>query len=199
MATFEEIIGNIYDKELMTDYQLLRGGELKEKETDKLSEDTQKFYLSYYARLLYEHVGFSSFSQQNQDEFKQKVETLYNAINGERDMRSFVVEMGATLSQYIEDRHCGIMPWEQGMNMGLGHEPGSVGGNLFHKNNEDRPRGYETISSSKNFENSQYQWEIGTIKKGDEDILVVSIPNLPMDNSYETSKNFTKEIQTFYK
>lgn len=198
MVTFDEIIDNVSDEQLMTDYQLLRSSELKEKETEKLSEDTQKFYLSYYARLLYEHVGFSSFSQQNQDEFKKNVETLYNSIDGERDMRSFIVEMGATLSQNIEDRHCGIMPWEQGMNMGLRHEPGSVGGNLFHKNNEDRPDGYETISSSKNFENSQYQWEIGTVKNGNEDILVVSIPNLPMDNSYETSKNFIEAFDDVY-
>lgn len=203
---FDVIINSVSKQDLMKDYQGLSRAELREKMEEPIDEQTQKFYLAYYARMLYEHVGFSSFSEENQAQFKQKVEEIHANIHGDVKAKDFIENMGKTLATYIEDRHCGIESWEQGQNLRLPEEKGNVGGNLFHKPDAERPDGYQVLARGerKFSEGGQpdfttYNWEIGTINKDGEDILIVSIPDLPLTNDYSSSnKEFCEAFDKFY-
>ena len=49
---FDVIINSVSKQDLMKDYQGLSRAELREKMEEPIDEQTQKFYLAYYARML---------------------------------------------------------------------------------------------------------------------------------------------------
>ena len=203
---FEYIVASVSKEDLMKDYDGLSNAQLSEKMENPLDKETQQFYLAYYARMLSEHVGFSSFSEENQTAFKLKVEEIYNSIVDGVKGKDFIENMAKSLALYIEDKHCGVEAWEKGQNLKLPEEKGNVGGNLFHKSQEERPDGYQVLARGErkfdekgNPDFSTYNWEIGTINKNGEDILVVSIPDLPLTNEYASSnKEFCEAFDKQY-
>lgn len=194
--SFAEIVSGISDNEMMASYQYKSNSELNEDNLLAISPEKQHFYLAFYARAAYEHVGFESFSSENQEKFKAQIEQLYANTNQERPQGEFLKELAEKTAKYVEDRHFEIGVGGKEFHGGEKAEPGSVGSNFFY--NKNKPAGYQSLGQgwSEEFGEKFPTWEIGTLKHGNEDVLVVSIPNLGCKNDYETWKGF---IETFDK
>ena len=192
--SFEQILATVSDNEMMADYQYKSKSELEADNLQAIPKEKQRFYLAYYASAAYEHVGFEKFSKENQENFKKEIEQLYANINFDRPQGEFLSELASKTAKYIEDRHFEIGIGNQTFHGGEKAEPRSVGSNFFF--NKNKPAGYQSLGQgwSDEFGEKFPTWEIGTLKKGDEDILVISIPNLGCKNDYESWKDF---IQTF--
>lgn len=152
--------------------------------------------MAFYAKAAYEHVGFGNFSQQNQENFKAQIENLYANINGDRQQGEFLHDLVAKTAQYIEDRHFEAGIGSQTIHGGGEQPQRSVGSNFFY--NKNKPAEYQSFGQgwSEEFGEKFPTWEIGSLKHGNEDILMVSIPNLGGKNNYESWKDF---IETFDK
>ncbi len=200
--SFDEIISSISDDEMMAPYQYKNNSELNENNSQPISPETQRSYLAFYAKAAYEHVGFDGFSQENQENFKATIEQLYANIEQPRPQGEFLEELAQKTTEYIEDRHFEISFGQQVFHGGKtaenkekGKPPhGNVGSNFFYSKN--KPEGYQSLGQGWFEQHGEKfpAWEIGTLKQGNEDILIVSVPNLNSDNSYEGWKDF---IQTF--
>ena len=194
--SFEQIISGISDSEMMASYQYKSKDELEKDNNKLISPETQCFYLAFYAKAAFEHVGFDGFSKENQEKFKSQIEQLYANIGQDRSQGDFLTELAEKTAKYIEDRHFEIGTGKQTFYGGEKAEPRSVGNNFFY--NKNKPAGYNSLGQgwSDEFGEKFPTWEIGTLKQGNEDILVVSIPNLGFKNDYESWKEF---IETFDK
>lgn len=195
-SSFEQIISTISDDEMMAPYQYRNKSELNEDNMLPISPEKQRFYLAFYAKAAYEHVGFNSFSKENQKKFKTQIEQIYASITQNRTQGDFLNELATRTAKYIEDRHFEIGVGNQSFHGGGKIEPRSVGNNFFY--NKNKPVSYQLLGQgwSEEFGEKFPTWEIGTMKHGDEDILIISIPNLGGKNDYESWKNF---IETFDK
>ena len=191
--TFDEIISSVSDNEMMAHYQPRRREELNEDNLQLISPEKQRFYLAFYARAAHEHVGFEAFDKENQEQFKMQIEQLYANISQDRPQGEFLHDLVGQTAKYIEDRHFLIKTGNQTFHGGEKAEPRSVGSNFFY--NKNKPAGYQSLGQGWDevFGNT---WEIGTMKQGSEYILVVSIPNLNLENDYESWQDF---IETFDK
>ncbi len=194
--SFEQILETVSDAEMMQQYQPRSKLQLQEDNQQNISGDRQRFYLAYYAKAVFEHIGFDKFSPENQQSFKLEIEKLYAGINADRPQGEFLQEMAERTAAFIEDRHFEIGIGNQTFHGGEKSEPRSVGCNFFF--NKMKPVGYQSLGQgwSEEFGEKFPTWEIGTLKQGTEDILVVSIPNLGGKNDYESWKDF---IETFDK
>ena len=196
--SFEQILATISDNEMMTDYQYKNKSELDKDNLQAISPEKQKFYLAYYASAAYEHVGFEKFSKENQEKFKTEIEQLYANINFDRPQGEFLSELASKTAKYIEDRHFEVGIGNQTFHGGEKAEPRSVGNNFFF--NKSKPAGYQSLGQGWSEEGGEKfpTWEIGTMKKGTEDILVVSIPNLGFKNDYESWQDFIETFDNAY-
>ena len=196
--TFEEIISSISDKEMMTPYQARSREELNKDNLQLISPEQQRFYLAFYARATYEHVGFEGFAPENQEKFKAQIEQLYANINQDRPQGEFLNELALKTAKYIEDRHFAIGIGNKTFHGGEKVEPRSVGSNFFY--NKNKPADYQSLGQgwSEEFGEKFPTWEIGTLKQGEEDILVVSIPNLGGKNDYESWQDFIETFDNVY-
>lgn len=196
--SFEEIISSISDDEMMAPYQYKHNSELTEDNLQSISPEKQRFYLAFYAKATYEHVGFDGFSQENQEKFKEQIERLFANINQNRPQGEFLNELAEKTARYIEDRHFEIGVGNQTFHGGKKSEPRSVGSNFFY--NKNKPSNYQSLGQgwSEEFGEKFPTWEIGTLKHGTEDILVVSIPNLGGKNDYESWQDFIKTFDDVY-
>lgn len=194
--SFEQIISTISDTEMMAYYPRKNKAELDNDNQKLISPEKQRFYLAFYAKAAYEHVGFDGFSKQNQENFKTSVENLYANIKGDRQQGEFLHDLTAKTAQYIEDRHFEAGIGSQTIHGGGEQPQRSVGSNFFY--NKNKPAEYLSFGQgwSDEFGEKFPTWEIGTLKQGNEDILMVSIPNLGGKNDYESWKDF---IETFDK
>lgn len=194
--SFEQIISTISDTEMMAHYPRKNKAELDNDNQKMISPEKQRFYLAFYAKAAYEHVGFDGFSKQNQENFKTSVENLYANIKGDRQQGEFLHDLTAKTAQYIEDRHFEAGIGSQTIHGGGEQPQRSVGSNFFY--NKNKPAGYQSFGQgwSEEFGEKFPTWEIGSLKHGNEDILMVSIPNLGGKNDYESWKDF---IETFDK
>lgn len=196
--SFEEIISSISDDEMMAPYQYKSNAELRENNLQLISPEKQRFYLAFYARATYEHVGFDGFSSENQEKFKTQIEQLYSNIEQDRPQGEFLNELAEKTAKYIEDRHFEIGVGNKTFHGGEKKEPSNVGSNFFF--NKDKPTGYQSLGQGWSEEGGERfpTWEIGTLKQGNEDILVVSIPNLGFKNDYESWKDFIETFDNVY-
>lgn len=196
--SFEEIVSLISDNEMMAPYQYKNKSELNEDNLHLIPPEKQRFYLAFYAKAAYEHVGFEGFSPENKEKFKVQIEQLYKNINSNRPQGEFLTELAQSTARYIEDRHFEIGIGNKTFHGGEKKEPRSVGSNFFYSKN--KPVNYQSLGTgwSEEFGEKFPTWEIGTLKKGDEDILVVSIPNLGGKNDYESWKNFIETFDNVY-
>ena len=194
--TFEEIIETVSLQDMMRSYQPCSKAQLDEDNQKALSPDQQKFYLAYYAKASYEHVGFEHFSSENQEKFKSEIEKIYASINAERPQGEFLHDMAERTAAFIEDRHFEIGIGDKIIHGGEKAEKRSVGDNFFY--NKHKPESYRSLGEGYGEEFGQRfpLWQIGMMKNGDEDILIVSLPNLSRKNDYESWKDF---IETFDK
>lgn len=192
--TFEQIIETVSDAEMVQQYQPLSKSQLQEDNQKNISDDLQRSYLAYYAKAAFEHVGFDKFSPANQQSFKSEIEKLYAGINADCPQGEFLQEMSERTAAFIEDRHFEIGIGEKTIYGGEKAEKRSVGDNFFH--NKNKPESYHSLGEGWGEESGGRfpMWQIGEMKNGDEDILIVSIPNLGGKNDYETWKGF---IETF--
>lgn len=194
--SFEQIISTISDAEMMASYPRKNRADLDTDNQQQISPEKQRFYLAFYAKAAYEHIGFDGFSKQNQENFKTQIENLYASISQNRPQGEFLNNLAQKTARYIEDRHFQIDTGNQTF-YGGGEKPQrSVGSNFFY--NKNKPTNYQSLGQgwSDEFGEKFPTWEIGSIKQENEDILVVSIPNLDGKNDYESWKDF---IETFDK
>lgn len=196
--SFEKIISSISDKEMMAPYQYKNKSELNDDNLQLITPEKQRFYLAFYAKATYEHVGFSGFSQENRKNFKAQIEQIYENINKNVYQGEFLNELAEKTAKYIEDRHFEIGIGSKTFHGGEKAEPRSVGSNLFY--NKNKPAGYQSLGQGwfEEFGEKFPTWEIGTLKQGTEDILVVSIPNLGVKNDYESWKDFIETFDNVY-
>lgn len=196
--TFEEIISSITDEEMMTPYQARSREELNKDNLQLISLEKQRFYLAFYARAAHEHVGFEAFDKENQEQFKMQIEQLYANINQDRPQGEFLNELALKTAKYIEDRHFAIGIGNKTFHGGEKVESRSVGSNFFY--NKNKPAGYQSLGRGwdEEFGEKFPTWEIGTLKQGEEDILVVSIPNLGGKNDYESWQDFIETFDNVY-
>ena len=141
--SFEEIISSISDDEMMAPYQYKSNAELRENNLQLISPEKQRFYLAFYARATYEHVGFDGFSSENQEKFKTQIEQLYSNIEQDRPQGEFLNELAEKTAKYIEDRHFEIGVGNKTFHGGEKKEPSNVGSNFFF--NKDKPAGYQSL------------------------------------------------------
>jgi hypothetical protein len=195
-VSFEQIISEVSDNDMMLPYRHERRSELVDANRQLISPEKQKFYLAFYAKAAYEHVGFSSFSLDNQEKFKSEIEKLYSGIRQDRPQGQFLRELVSKTSKYMEDRHFEAEIGGETFYGGSQAEPSSVGNNFFYR--QEKPANYLSLGQgfSEEFGEVFPTWEIGTFKQGGEDILVVAVPNLGCKNDYDSWKNF---IETFDK
>ena len=196
--SFEEIVSSISDNEMMAPYQYKSNSELREDNLHLISPEKQRFYLAFYAKAAYEHVGFEGFTPENQEKFKAQIEQIYASISSDRLQGEFLNELAEKTAKYIEDRHFEIGVGNKTFHGGEKKEPSNVGSNFFF--NKDKPAGYQSLGQgwSDEFGERFPTWEIGTLKQGNEDILVVSIPNLGFKNDYESWKDFIETFDNVY-
>lgn len=200
--SFEQILSGISDKEMMTPYLSRKSSQIEENNNLKISPEQQRFYLAFYARAAYEHVDFAKFSPENQTKFKSEIEQLYADIKSPRLQGDFLHEMADKTSKYIEDRHFEIGIGKEVFHGGDPKSIPSVGKNfMFAKKRNDFSE-YNYTSVDEGYTEIEGQkiptWSIGTMKKAEEDILIVSIPNLCRPNSYEGWKDFIETFDKIY-
>lgn len=198
ILSFEQILSTISEDEMLAAYEYKKNEELNQDNLQSLSPEKQRFYLAFYAKATYEHVGFDGFSKENQEQFKSQIEQLYANITQSRPQGEFLEELASTTAKYIEDRHFEVGIGRKTFHGGEKKEPTSVGDNFFFK--KDKPMGYQAIGQgwSEEFGEKFPTWEIGTMKQGNEDILVISIPNLGSKNDYESWQDFIETFDKIY-
>ena len=196
--SFEEIVSSISDNEMMAPYQYKSNSELREDNLHLISPEKQRFYLAFYAKAAYEHVGFEGFTPENQEKFKAQIEQIYASISSDRLQGEFLNELAEKTAKYIEDRHFEIGVGNKTFHGGEKAEPRSVGSNFFYS--KSKPAGYQSLGQGWSEEGGERfpTWEIGTLKQGNEDILVVSIPNLGFKNDYESWQDFIETFDNTY-
>ena len=202
MSDFSEIINSVSFSDLIKNYEKKRRSEIAENNEKNLSVEAQKFYLAYYAKMASEHVGFENFSKENQEGFKNHIVEMYNKISGERKQGDFLEEMGES-AKFIEDRHFEVGIGKSEASRGGGEKRDrTVGKNFCYRTEDERPEGYEKSGGASlttdNGENVPV-WEIGTLNKNGEDILVVSVFDMMhRGNEYEDWKDFIEKFDEVY-
>lgn len=200
--SFSQIIDSISNEEMMRPYSSRSKTQLLEDNLQLTSIEKQRFYLAFYAKAAYEHVGFDGFSAENQAKFKSEIERLYADITVERPQGEFLKELAEKTSKYIEDRHFEIGIGEKNFHGGGDKGQPNVGNNFTfaHRKRNYSEYNYQSLGDGyTEIEGQQIPtWSIGTMKKGDEDILIVSIPNLCRPNSYEEWKDFIETFDKIY-
>lgn len=202
LMSFDQIISCVPDEMMMAPYVSKNSLQLKEDNALLISPEKQRYYLAFYARAAYEHVNFEKFSLENQTKFKSEIEQIFANIKQDCLQGEFLSELGARTSKYIEDRHFEINIGEKTFHGGEEKKEPSVGSNFtFAKRKNDYSQynyqsigdGYTEIDGKK-----IPTWSIGTMKKGNEDILVISVPNLCRPNTYEGWKDFIEAFDKVY-
>ena len=196
--SFNEITNSISNKEMMEHYSPRSRSQLLEDNLELISAKKQRFYLAFYAKAAYEHIDFDKFSTENQEKFKSEIERLYADIGVDLPQGEFLKELADKTSKYIEDRHFEIGIGEKNFHGGGDKGQPNVGNNFTFAHRKRNYSEYNYQSLGEGYTEIEGQqiptWSIGTMKKGDENILIVSIPNLCRPNSYEEWKDF---IETF--
>lgn len=203
MLTFEQIIQSIPDAEMMVKYEGLTLADLEkshpELDDKVLSESEQKLNLAFWAKASMQHVGWNGFGAENQAKFKEAIEKNYAEINGAKRQKDFMQKLAMESADYIQDRHYMLLTGSGVLCGGGKQEKPSVGNNIAY--NKNKPDDFVLVGEERKTDergNEYPLWQIGTMKKNDEDILVISIPNLSRDNSYEYWQDFIKTFDKVY-
>src|SRR5574344_104095 len=201
-VSFDEIIDTVSLEEAKKTYPSLSYNEQLAKNQETISPDKQRFYLSYYAKMTYEHVNFDGFSDENKNKFKSEIESLFANIQDDCKQEDFLQEMAKRTVQYIEDRHFEVGTGKQAFHGGEPKSDRTVGKNFAYRSEEERPKEYKkedgAVGKTQNGEEFPI-WEIGTMKSKDEDIMVVSIYDIAhRSNDYRDWKDFIEKFDDIY-
>ncbi len=202
MLSFEEILNTVSDDKLMVDYPSLSRDLRQKMGENYISPDLQKFCIAYYAKMTAEHVGFSSFLEENQQGFKAEIESLYEQIDEPRKQQDFLEEMASRTVGFIEDRHFEVNVGGKMFHGGKPKADRTVGKNFAYRTEAERPETYQKQGGAlgKNYDGEEFPiWEIGTMKNGNEDVLLVSIYDIAhRDNSYDSWSDFIEKFDEIY-
>lgn len=203
--SFAHIIDTISEDQminLINSNPALSSNQLIENNKQSLSPDSQKLYLAFYAKAAYEHVGFSGFSEDNQAKFKSTIEKLYSEIQEEIPQGEFLKKMTSSTAKYVEDRHFTVGIGENTIHGGIEREDRTVGKNFSYRTDEEKPKDYKVQGSAqgKTGEGEKFPiWEIGTMQKNGEDLMVVSIYDIAhRGNDYDAWKDFIEKFDELY-
>lgn len=203
MKSFGEILATISDDDMIKSYSGMTMDNMTQEQPELdnkiLSEEEQKFNLAFWAKAARQHVGWDSFGQENTENFERTTEQLYNQINGPKNQKEFLENLAQKTAPYIQDRHFTLCTGSSHFGGGGKKDPGNVGGNLAYK---QKPDGFKLIGEEKGKDkhsgNEYVLWQIGTINKNNEDILVVSIPTLCGKGDYEQWQGFIETFDKLY-
>lgn len=202
MLSFEEILNTVSDDKLMVDYPSLSRDLRQKMGENYISADVQKFYLAYYAKMAAEHVGFARFSEKNQNGFKTEIENLYDKIAEPRRQQDFLEEMVEKTASFIEDRHFEVNVGAKVFHGGEPKADRTVGKNFAYRTDAEKPETYQKQGGAWEISQDGEKfpiWEIGTMKNGHEDVLVVSVYDIAhRDNSYEVWRDFIEKFDEIY-
>jgi len=207
MTSFDEIIASVSAEDLIKPYEGVSietmGKPRPDLDNHIMLPDEQRKNLAFFARAAIEHVGWDGFSKEHQEAFKKQVEELYNNISGMAKQSEFMGMVAQKCVPFIEDRHFILATGSAVYSGGGPKEKPSVGKNLgYYK--------AEQLSDMKlNLIDEEYKlngkgekylaWRICTAQtqKG-EDVLIVSIPNLPNSGSYDETAKFIESFDKIY-
>ncbi len=199
---FEDILNTVSDDKVMVDYPSLSPDMLQKMSESSITPDIQKFYIAYYAKMTVEHVGFSDFLIENQKTFKSEIERLYDEIAGPKIQQDFLAEMIENTIQFIQDRHFEVNIGRKVFHGGEPKQDRTVGKNFTYRTDEEKPDTYQKQGKAvRQLDNGEEFpiWEIGTMKKENEDILIVSIYDMAhRGNSYEAWSDFIEKFDEIY-
>ena len=207
MADFEEIIASVTTEEMTKVYDGISIDTMGKKRSDMdnhlMTPAEQRKNLAFYARAAIEHVGWDDFSEEHKQAFKDKIVELYNGISGVSKQVDFMGNVAKETTPFMEDRHFALVTGSA-FYCGGGHkEQPSVGKNIGNYAAEQLPalklnlvdEEYRTDRDG----NKYSAWRICTAQmQTGEDVLIVSIPNLPNDGSYEGSQKFIEAFDKIY-
>lgn len=111
--SFDQILQTVSDADMMKPYPAKSPDQLRRDNLKDISPETQRFYLAFYARAAFEHVGFDGFSAENQSRFKSEIEQMYADATTPRKQGNFLTEMADRTARCVEDRHFEIETGEK--------------------------------------------------------------------------------------
>lgn len=203
MTSFKEILESVSEEQMTASYRGLTlgdfGKEHPEMDNRILSPAEQKFNLAFWAKASREHVGWQSFGAENNAAFEKSVERLYDDIKEPVRQKDFMLNVARTTAPYIQDRHFMLMTGTAHATGGGEKEKPNVGKNIADA--KTKPENYTVLAEElthDSFGNECALWQIGTIRNGAEDILVVSVPRLGADGSYERWQGFIEAFDKTY-
>lgn len=207
MVEFEDILQLVTTADMTKQYTGVSIDTLGKNRPDLdnhlMMPDEQRKNLAFYAKAATEHVGWEGFSEENKNAFKNSVVQVYNEISGVCRQSDFMQKLVTQTAPFIEDRHFTVATGTKMFFGGGQKEDASVGKNL----------GYYKAEEIKNFKLNLIDEEYGETPKGEkyplwricsaqtmqgEDVLIVSIPNLPNTSDYETSAKFIEAFDKIY-
>lgn len=207
MADFDEIIALVSTRDMIKVYDGISidtlGRARPDLDNHLMTPDEQRKNLAFYAKAATEHVGWDGFSEEHKQAFKDKIVELYNGISRVCKQADFMGKVASETASFIEDRHFALITGEHFYNGGGEREKTSVGKNIGQYPTEKLPdlclnlvdEEYKTDRDGNRFP----AWRICTAQmKTGEDVLIVSIPNLPNDGSYESSQRFIEAFDKIY-
>jgi len=207
MTGFEEIINTVTTEDMLKPYNGISLNDWSKPRPDLdnhlMTPDEQRLNLAFYAKAASEHVGWSGFSSEHRQAFMKKIEELYNQISSVSKQKDFMEKVAETTALFMEDRHFVLATGSKMYNGGEKMKPTSVGRNIGYEKPETLEKCQmklvdEEYGQTRNGEKYPL-WRICTAKgRHNEDILIVSIPNLPDKNDYETSQKFIEAFDKIY-
>lgn len=207
MTSFEEIINSVATEDMVKPYDGVSLNDWSKPRPDLdnhlMTPDEQRLNLAFYAKAASEHVGWSGFSLEHREAFMRQIEELYQQISGVAKQKDFMEKVAQTTAQFMEDRHFVLATGSQIYAGGGKKEPTSVGRNIGYESHETIDKCQMKLVGEEYGQNRQGEkyplWRICTAKgRNNEDVLIVSIPNLPNKNDYETSQKFIEAFDKVY-
>ena len=202
---FEKIINSVTSKEMTTVYDGIDINNMGKARPDLdnhiMTPAEQRKNLAFYARAAKEHVGWEGFSEENKRLFQEKIVETYKSISGDCKQAEFMERVAEQTAPFIEDRHFTLATGSKTYLGGIS-EKSSVGRNIANYSSEEMANLNLNLLDEKVRVNQQgtkeVMWRICTTKVNGEDMLIVSIPQLPNSGDYNASKEFIETFDKIY-
>lgn len=207
MVSFDEILRSISVEDMTKSYDGVSldtwGKARPDLDNHLMTPAEQRKNLAFFARATVEHVGWNGFSIEHREAFKKEVEQLYNAISSVEKQADFMQKVATKCAPFVEDRHFVLATGSAVYSGGGAKEPSSVGKNIGCYTPEQLEKMNLKIIDEEykvNARGEKYPaWRICTAQtKNSEDVLIVSIPNLPNTGGYEESAKFIEAFDKIY-
>ncbi len=207
MTEFEDVLRLVTTADMVKQYPGVSldtmGKNRPDLDNHLMSPDEQRKNLAFYARATVEHVGWDCFSEENKTAFKNNLVQVYNEISGVCKQSDFMQKLVEKTAPFIEDRHFMIAFGSKFFSGSKPKEDASVGQNIgYYKAEKIEKFKLKLIDEEYGItsEGKEYPlWRICAAQtRQGEDVLIVSIPNLPNTNEYQTSAKFIEAFDKIY-